>query len=100
MKSKHGGQATAAGGSKSKAALAQHSVTNNASEGLGHASGGGYHLDEKSALVMLQQYTGCSIDLVHQLSNKIVHILEKVLGISHEDKSNRIEMLRKIEGEL
>lgn len=98
MKSKHGGQAAAAGGSKSKAVLAQHSVTNNASEG--HASGGGYHLDDKSALAMLQQYTGCSIDLVHQLSNKIVHILEKVLGISHEDKSNRIEMLRKIEGEL
>jgi hypothetical protein len=65
MKSKHGWQAGGnVTGSKSKAVL-QHSVTNNASEGLGHASGGGYHLDEKSALVMLQQYTGCSIDLVH-----------------------------------
>jgi hypothetical protein len=30
----------------------------------------------------------------------IVQILEGILGVPHEDKTNRIEMLRKIENEL
>ena len=34
------------------------------------------------------------------LQTKIVFILEGVLGIPHEDKTNRIEMLRKVENEL
>lgn len=57
-------------------------------------------LDEKSALIMLQQFTGCHLDVIQTLSDKITHVLEDILGISHEDKSNKIEMLRKIEGEL
>ena len=57
-------------------------------------------LDEKSAMIMLHQFTRCHIDLITALSNKITFILEDILGISHEDKANKIEMLRKIEGEL
>lgn len=49
---------------------------------------------------MLQQYTGCSLDLINTLSAKVSHLLEGVLHMSHEDKSNKIEMLRKIEAEL
>jgi hypothetical protein len=56
--------------------------------------------EEKSALIMLQQYTGCSIDNINTLSNKITSILEDVLLMPHEDKTNKIEMLRKIENEL
>jgi hypothetical protein len=56
--------------------------------------------EEKSALVMLQQYTGCPMDLITTLSNKITFMLESVLKNTHEDKTNKIEMLRKIESEL
>lgn len=40
------------------------------------------------------------MDLITTLSNKITFLLESILKGSHEDKSNKIEMLRKIEGEL
>lgn len=65
-----------------------------------HTSHSQNTLDEKSALIMLQQYSGCSIELINTLASKITHILENVLHISHEDKTNKIEMLRKIESEL
>lgn len=40
------------------------------------------------------------MELINTLAGKITHILENVLHISHEDKTNKIEMLRKIESEL
>lgn len=49
---------------------------------------------------MLQQATGCSVDLINTLSQKVQYILESVLELSHEDKTNKIEMLRKIESKL
>jgi hypothetical protein len=49
---------------------------------------------------MLQQATGCSVEQINQLSGKIQFILENILELSHEDKSNKIEMLRKIESKL
>ena len=49
---------------------------------------------------MLQQYTGCTMESINTLSNKITYILETILHMTHEDKSNKIEMLRKIESEL
>ena len=56
--------------------------------------------EEKSALIMLHQYTGCTMENINMLSNKITYILEAILHMTHEDKSNKIEMLRKIESEL
>lgn len=40
------------------------------------------------------------MDNINTLSNKITSILEDVLLIPQEDKTNKIEMLRKIENEL
>ena len=49
---------------------------------------------------MLQQYTGCSNDFITTFANKISFLLEHILNIGHEDKSNKIEMLRKVESEV
>lgn len=57
-------------------------------------------IDVKSSLSLLQQQTQCTFDQITQLQGLIVSILEGVLGVPHEDKNNRIEMLRKIENEL
>lgn len=40
------------------------------------------------------------MELINTLSNKITHVLESILHINHEDKTNKIEMLRKVENEL
>ena len=57
-------------------------------------------IDVKSSLFLLQQHTQCTSDQITQLQRLIESILEGVLGVPHEDKTNRIEMLRKIENEL
>ena len=49
---------------------------------------------------MLQQATGCSLEMINHLADKIQFILEDVLDLTHEDKANKIEMLRKIESKL
>ena len=56
--------------------------------------------DDKSALASLKETTGCSMEQINTLSNKITYILEEVLKNFHEDKTNKIDMLRKIENEL
>jgi len=42
----------------------------------------------------------CTVADIQRISDLINHILSKVLGISHEDKSNRVDMLRKVENQL
>lgn len=49
---------------------------------------------------MLQQSTGCSNEAINHLSYLISYILETILHIHQEDKSNKLDMLRKIECEV
>jgi hypothetical protein len=38
--------------------------------------------------------------MINHLADKVQFILEDILDLTHEDKTNKIEMLRKIESKL